>query len=42
MLTYLPHKAAAEVAKNREPIGRGCAWVCGVQVVRKSVDVRFK
>ena len=35
----LPHKAVAEVSKDKEPIGRGA---CGVQLVRKSSDVRFK
>ena len=24
IITYLPHKAAAEVSKDKEPIGRGC------------------
>ena len=24
-LTYLPHKAVAEVSKDKEPIGRECA-----------------
>ena len=25
VLTYLPHKAVAEVSKDKEPIGRACA-----------------
>ena len=25
VLTYLPHKAVAEVSKDKEPIGRECA-----------------
>ena len=25
ILTYLPHKAVAEVSKDKEPIGRECA-----------------
>ena len=37
-ITYLPQKAVAEVSKNKEPIGRRC----GIQLVRKSVDFRFK
>ena len=24
LITYLPHKAVAEVSKDKEPIGRGC------------------
>ena len=24
MITYVPHKAVAEVSKDKEPIGRGC------------------
>ena len=44
MLTYLPHKAAAEVSKNREPIGRGCAefkWFES-QLMSDSSEVRVK
>ena len=36
-LKYLPHKAAAEISSHNEPIGR----MCGIQLVRKSVDFRF-
>ena len=37
MLTYLPHKAVADVSNHNEPIGRKC----GIQLVRKSVRFRF-
>ena len=36
LITYGPHKAAAEVSNHNEPIGRGC-----VALVRKSIDVRL-
>ena len=36
-VTYLPHKAVAEVSKHNEPIGRKS----GIQLVRKSIDFRF-
>ena len=39
IITYLPHKAAAEVSKDKEPIGRGA---CGVQLIRKSIEIRLK
>ena len=38
-LTYLPQKAVAEVSKDKEPIGRGA---CGVQLIRKSIEIRLK
>ena len=38
-ITYLPHKAVAEVSKDKEPIGRGA---CGVQLIRKSIEIRLK
>ena len=38
-ITYGPHKAVAEVSKDKDPIRKGA---CGVQLVRKSIDVRFK
>ena len=37
LLTYLPHKAVAEVSKHNEPIGTKC----GIQLVRKSTGFRF-
>ena len=43
-LTYLPHKAVAEVSKDKEPIGRECAefnWFES-QLMSDSVEVRFK
>ena len=39
VITYLPHKAVAEVSKDKEPIGRGA---CGVQLIRKSIEIRLK
>ena len=30
--TYLPHKAVAEVSKDKEPIGRECADSIGSKV----------
>ena len=36
-ITYLPHEAVAEVSNRNEPIGRKC----GVQLVRKSIDIRL-
>ena len=41
-IRYLPHKAVAEVSKDKDPIGTYRKRVCGVQVVRKSVDVALK
>ena len=43
-ITYLPHKAVAEVSKDKEPIGRGCAefnWFES-QLTSDSIEVRFK
>ena len=43
-LTYLPHKAVAEVSKDKEPIGRECAefnWFES-QLMSDSSEVRFK
>ena len=37
IITYLPHKAVAEVSKHREPKGRKC----GIQLVRMSMDFKF-
>ena len=31
-ITYLPHKAVAEVSKHKEPIGRECASSIGSKV----------
>ena len=42
--TYLPHKAVAEVSKDKEPIGRGCVefnWFES-QLMSESSEVRFK
>ena len=36
-LTYLPHKAVAEVSSHNEPTGR----MFGIQLVRKSIDFGF-
>ena len=44
MLTYLPHRAVAEVSKDKEPIGRECAefnWFES-QLMSDSIEVRFK
>ena len=44
MITYLPHKAVAEVSKDKEPIGRECAefnWFDS-QLMSDSSEVRFK
>ena len=43
-LTYLPHKAVAEVSKDREPIGRGCVelnWFES-QLMSDSSELRVK
>ena len=43
-ITYLPHKAVAEVSKDKEPIGRECAefnWFES-QLMSDSSEVRFK
>ena len=43
-ITYLPHEAVAEVSKDKEPIGRGCAefnWFES-QLTSDSIEVRFK
>ena len=43
-ITYLPHEAVAEVSKDKEPIGRGCAefnWFES-QLMSDSIEVRFK
>ena len=43
-LTYLPHKAVAEVSKDKEPIGRECAefnWFEN-ELMSDSSEVRFK
>ena len=43
-LTYLPHKAVAEVSRDKEPIGRGCVefkWFES-QLMSDSSEVRFK
>ena len=44
VITYLPHKALAEVSKDKEPIGRGCAefnWFEN-ELMSDSSEVRFK
>ena len=44
LLTYLPHKAVAEVSKDKEPIGRECAefnW-SESRLMLDSSEVRFK
>ena len=43
-LTYLPHKAVAEVSKDKEPIGRVCAELIWFesQLMSDSNEVRFK
>ena len=43
-LTYLPHKAVAEVSKDKEPIGRKCAefnWF-EIQLMSDSNELRVK
>ena len=43
-ITYLPHKAVAEVSKDKEPIGRGCAefkWFES-QLMSDSNELRVK
>ena len=43
-ITYLPHKAVAEVSKDKEPIGKGCAeckWFES-QLMSASNELRFK
>ena len=43
-LTYLPHKAVAEVSKDKEPIGRECAefnWFES-QLMSDSNELRVK
>ena len=43
-ITYLPHEAVAEVSKDKEPIGRGCAefnWFES-QLMSDSNELRFK
>ena len=43
-ITYLPHKAVAEVSKDKEPIGRECAefnWFEN-ELMSDSSEVRFK
>ena len=44
MITYLPHKAVAEVSKDKEPIGRECAefnWFES-QLMSDSNELRIK
>ena len=44
IITYLPHKAAAEVSKDKEPIGRECAefnWFES-QLMSDSNELRVK
>ena len=44
MITYLPHKAVAEVSKDKEPIGRECAefnWF-EIQSMSDSNELRVK
>ena len=43
-ITYLPHEAVAEVSKDKEPIGKGCAewkWFES-QLMSASNEMRFK
>ena len=43
-ITYLPHKAVAEVSKDKEPIGRKCAefnWF-EIQLMSDSNELRVK
>ena len=43
-ITYLPHEAVAEVSKDKEPIGRGCAefnWFES-QLMSDSNELRVK
>ena len=43
-ITYLPHKAVAEVSKDEEPIGRGCVeleWIES-QLMSGSSELRVK
>ena len=43
-ITYLPHKAVAEVSRDKEPIGRGCVefkWFES-RLMSDSSEVRFK
>ena len=43
-ITYLPHKAVAEVSKDKEPIGRECAefnWFES-QLMSDSNELRVK
>ena len=43
-ITYLPHKAVAEVSKDKEPIGRECAefnWFEN-QLMSDSNELRVK
>ena len=43
-ITYLPHKAVAEVSKDKEPIGRGRAefnWFEN-ELMSGSSEMRFK
>ena len=44
IITYLPHKAVAEVSKDKEPIGRECAefnWFES-QLMSDSNELRVK
>ena len=43
-ITYLPHKAVAEVSKDKEPIGRECAEINWFEneLMSDSREVRFK
>ena len=44
IITYLPHKAVAEVSKDKEPIGRKCAefnWF-EIQLMSDSNELRVK
>ena len=43
-IIYLPHKAVAEVSKDKEPIGRGCVefkWFEN-QLISDSKELRVK
>ena len=44
VVTYLPHKAVAEVSKDKEPIGRKCAefnWF-EIQLMSDSNELKVK
>ena len=42
IITYLPHEAAAEVSKDKEPVGRGCVEFTWFESQLMSSDLGFK